>query len=113
MDTDNALFGFEEEYRISYRSGQKELHIGDQGYGLSPLTELFRFGRGVEVGTGWKDYLVNGYFMETHLEDPETKQVGTSATYSASELLDLKLNFLKKKSGFRRRPPEPPDRCSS
>ena len=113
MDTDNTLFGFEEEYRISYWSGQKELHIGDQGYGLSPLTELYRFGRGVEVGAGWKDYLVNGYFMETHLEDPETKQVGTSATYSASELLDLKLNFLKKKSGFRRRPPEPTGRCSS
>lgn len=98
VDTQNTLFGFEEEYRVSYWGGEKEIHIGDQGYGLSPLTEVYRFGRGVEIGAGWQDYFVRGYVMETHLENPQTQQAGTSVTYAVSSLLDVKMNLLKKKN---------------
>lgn len=92
------LFGFQEEYRFSFTTPKHEFHLGDRGYGLSPLTEQYRFGRGLETVFRKDSFHVGGYYMETHREEPTEEQVAATMGYSFSDRAGLDLHGLKKKS---------------
>ena len=101
--SDDLLFGFQDEYRISYATPDLDLHLGDRGYGLSALTEQYRYGRGFEARTELKSLEVGGYYMETHREQPGQRQLALALSERVRDDLDLGMNYLKKKSPPRMR----------
>lgn len=42
-----SIFGLRDEYRLAYSQPRFALRLGDWGYSLSPLTELYEYGRGI------------------------------------------------------------------
>jgi len=91
------LFGFQEEYRFSFVAPRHEFHLGDRGYGLSPLTEQYRFGRGIETTLKKDSFHAGGYYMETHLEDPTEEQVAATAGCALADQAGLDFHGLEKK----------------
>lgn len=94
---DEFIFGFQEEYRIDYSGPLADVHLGDRGFGFSPLTELYRYGRGIEAGLHRDAFRFNAYYMETRWEEPKETQVGTALGYRVSDAIGLGINYLKKK----------------
>ncbi len=96
--TDQGLLGLRDEYRLSLRSKKSELHVGDRNFSLSPLTEQFKYGRGVEGALNLKKLRLGGYFVGTRKEVGETveeEQAGFLG-YRLGQRLKLNFNYLNK-----------------
>jgi len=96
---DAGVFGRRDEYRLNYRTSDLDLLLGDQGYGLSPLTERFRYGRGTAVDAGASHDLGFGaYYLQSRWEWPPEEQVGAYVKKSFRDNW-LKVNALHKERG--------------
>jgi hypothetical protein len=70
-----SVFGRLAEYRVEYRDTSLAVGLGDLNYGLSPLTELGRYGRGVSAsyqagGANMRAYAMKDRFSRPALAVP-------------------------------------------
>ncbi len=91
-----SIYGLRDEYWLSYADTRLNFQAGDKSYGLSPLTEAFRYGRGVAVNLNPRDIGVGGYYMETRFTEPKEREAGAYAKFQLTDWLGLKGNFLNK-----------------
>lgn len=88
--------GKRDEFRVSYRHEHLVLHLGDRSYSLSPLTERFRYGRGVEAKVSRGKFGYGAFYMEGRWQKPKERELGTYLAYQFNERLGIKGNFLGK-----------------
>jgi len=93
---DESLFGRRDRYRLSYWTDEYELHLGDRGYSLSPLTELYTYGRGAEGLVNLDDFTVGAYYHESRWTTPKEKQAAAYIKYNLSGEQYIGLNYLRK-----------------
>jgi len=93
---EKSLFGERDEYWLSFYSGPLDLHLGDRGYSLSPLTEQFKYGRGTEVNIHSEKFGAGAFFLNTRWVEPREREIGTYLTYKFGEMVEIKGNFLNK-----------------
>jgi hypothetical protein len=94
---DTAFFGKRDEYRLNYASPDLDLRLGDQTYGLSPLTEYYQYGRGIGVDLRPNDGSDLGvYFVDSRWDVTDSSQIGFHVGSRFSDRLRLKLNVLNK-----------------
>lgn len=97
---EKSLFGERDEYRLSFYSGPLDLHLGDRGYSLSPLTEQFKYGRGTEVNIHSEKFGAGAFFLNTRWVEPKEREIGTYLRYQFGEMVEIKGNFLNKNKDF-------------
>jgi len=93
---DVSILGERDEYRVSYDSESYGFHLGDRGYSLSPLTELFQYGRGAEGWLNVGNFDLGAYHQESRWLIPQEEQTAAHAGYRISEKYQVGLNYLKK-----------------
>jgi hypothetical protein len=91
-----SSFGKRDEFRIGYRYENLSLHAGDRSYSLSPLTERFVYGRGVEARTSRGNFGFGGFFVQKRWQKPRERELGTYLAYRFNDALSIKANFLGK-----------------
>ncbi|MDE2237774.1 MAG: hypothetical protein KGK30_07785, partial [Elusimicrobia bacterium] len=100
MDQSLTLFGFRQELAASYRWKGGESQVGDAGYTLSPLTQLYEFGRGARAQAALGPLRVGGFAMETRGRPTvEHRQAAFVAFNPGGKPLRLRANWLKKGPG--------------
>jgi hypothetical protein len=65
-----SVFGRLDEYRVEYRDASVAVGLGDLNYGLSPLTELGRYGRGVSASYQAGSATLRAYAMKDRFSRP-------------------------------------------
>ncbi len=93
---DISFLGERDEYRASYETDKYAVHLGDRGYSLSPLTELYRYGRGAEGMLNLGNFRLGAYREESRWLQPKQEQTAASLGYRINENYELSLNYLKK-----------------
>ncbi|NTU41980.1 MAG: hypothetical protein HGA78_02800 [Nitrospirales bacterium] len=89
-------FGQYDEYRFSYGTKAFDISVGDRPYSLSPLTELYRYGRGVEANIHAGRFGTGAFFLQTRFDDPATRELGAYLQYNLSDSVGLRANILQK-----------------
>ncbi len=101
---DTSFFGLRDEYRMSYFTPDLDLRLGDQVYGLSPLTDYYRYGRGAGFDLRRKEFNTGGYYVEDRWASEDRREAGLHVGTKLKNGLDLTLNLLTKSqegpSGF-------------
>ena len=90
--------GRRDEYRLSYHYEDIQLHFGDGSYSLSPLTQKFCYGRGLEASISPGRYGLKAFYAENRWSQPKIRRVGTSLSYQFTKKLNIKGNFLTKRN---------------
>jgi len=93
---DESIFGERDDYYFDYWTKDYELHLGHRSYSLSPLTENYRYGRGIEGKLNLNNFSLGAYHLKTPWLKPEEEQTAGYIDYSISENYRLRLNYLKK-----------------
>ncbi|MGB2804411.1 MAG: hypothetical protein WBD64_05900 [Candidatus Zixiibacteriota bacterium] len=88
--------GKRDEYRVSYSRENLVLHLGDRSYSLSPLTERFRYGRGLEAKVSRGKFGYGAFYMEGRWQKPKERELGTYLAYQFNERFHVRGNFLGK-----------------
>jgi len=94
---DRSILGQRDEYHLSFWTDTYEIHVGDRVYSLSPLTELYTYGRGVEGKLTLDDLTLGAYHAESRWIQPEEQQAGANVKYLIEEKYSIGLNYLSKK----------------
>ncbi len=85
---------FSQKY-FTYSNDSTSLFIGEKTFGLSELTENFRFGTGIEVKTSYHKKLFTGAYYNRPIFQPEiAQQVGTHFSYVAKGRFTYRINSL-------------------
>ena len=94
-----GAYGLLEEYWLNYSRADLDVRVGDQAYGLSPLTEYFRYGRGLEVTsrshqgrTEWLAYLLQGRWGSS------LREIGAYASILSTQRTTFKINLLSRET---------------
>lgn len=92
-----SIFGARDEYWLNYGSERFDLRLGDQTYGLSPLTEYYRYARGAEISSRaaggraeWGAYYLRGRW------DTLVDETAAHAGVQLGDILHLRLNTLSR-----------------
>ena len=94
---DKSIFGERDEYYLSYWRDEYELHLGDRSYCLSPLTENYLYGRGLEGRLKINDDLnVGAYHMETRWRQPSIHETAAYMDYLINDKFKVGANYLRK-----------------
>ena len=93
---DKGTRGKRDEYRMSYSHENLVLHVGDRSYSLSPLTERFRYGRGLEAKVSREKFRFGAFYMESRWQKPKERELGTFLAYQFHKRLHISGNFLGK-----------------
>lgn len=96
---DQSIFGQWDEYRVSYGNERMEFHVGDKGYHLSTLSEMGRYGRGVEGKLHEGRFETGAYFFETRWEEPMIKEAAAYVQWRFSDFVSIRTNLLEKVKG--------------
>lgn len=91
-----SSMGLRDEYRIRYVSPGAELMVGDGTYGLSPLTELSRYGFGAQGRYSVGPMTAGGYYNESRLLPSPPRQLAGFASLEVLEGNSLGINYLRK-----------------
>ena len=93
---EKSIFGERDEYRLSYWTDDFELHLGDRGYSLSPLTEMNRYGRGIEGKLNIGTFDLGGYYQKNRWIEPAHEGVAAYLYYNIGEDQKVGVNYLEK-----------------
>lgn len=95
---ERGVFGLRDEYWLSYSAPELGLQLGDQSYGLSRLTDYYRYGRGfaVDVKPGQSGLGFGAFYVGSRWGSPAQKETGFYLADRAGGNLDLKLNVLSR-----------------
>jgi hypothetical protein len=93
-----TLLGYRDEYRLSYRSEDLQLYVGDHGYVLSPLTEYGRyaFGAGGSFRTG--DLSFTAFANRDRFQRSNPAEVAASASIDLSANAQVSANYLRRQN---------------
>ena len=91
-----SFLGERDDYRLSYETEKYDVHLGDRGYSLSPLTELYRYGRGAEGRLNLGRFALGAYREESRWLEPKEEQTAAHVGYRINENYQIGLNYLKK-----------------
>ncbi len=89
-------WGKKDELRLSYQQEHFQLHLGDRGFSLSPLTQRFSYGRGAEVDFRRGRLRGGALYVKDRWGEPRPELAGGYLAYRASEKIDLQGNLLNK-----------------
>jgi hypothetical protein len=103
---DISFLGEQDEYRLSYETEKYAVHLGDRGYSLSPLTELYSYGRGAEGSLNLGNFRLGAFHEQSRWLEPKEEQTAASLGYRLSENYAFSLNYLKKNESGRQSRPE-------
>lgn len=93
---DQSTYGKRDEFRVHYGYEFLDLHLGDRGYSLSPLTERASYGRGAEANVHRGDLGFGAFCKETRWQQPRGRELGTYLAYQLNDRLGLRANILSK-----------------
>ncbi len=93
---DKSIFGEREEYRVSYYNPLFDIHFGDRSYTLSPLTERYKYGKGLEANIHPGNFGAGAFYLETRWDQPVQKEFGTYIRYDFWKGFSIQGNFLDK-----------------
>ncbi|WP_210147917.1 NEW3 domain-containing protein [Aromatoleum petrolei] len=91
-----SALGAWDEYRFEYSGKGVAAGVGDLTYGLTPLTEYGRYGRGAQAKVMSDDWGFELYEMGDRFTRTENRQLGVSASRAVSPASRLSLNYLAK-----------------
>ena len=91
-----SAFGKYDEYDFELRARDYEFGIGDSGFTLSPLTEEYRYGRGVKGKLALNDFTFGAYYQNARWRTPKRETVAGFVNYSVRNKYKLGLNYLKR-----------------
>ncbi|MDQ7826690.1 MAG: NEW3 domain-containing protein [Candidatus Eremiobacteraeota bacterium] len=95
-DLQNFQWANREQYFMNYYTRTFEMHLGDQNYSLTPLTENFKYGRAAEVDFLGPRVEWGGYTLRTLLSQPQEEQTAAFMAYNASDRLYFQGTLLNK-----------------
>jgi len=111
---DKGTFGLRDEYWLNYSTADFAVRLGDQSYGLSPLTGYYRYGRGLALSIHRPDRLEFGaYYLTSRWERPQSEEAGAFVSSWLNDGLKLRLNFLHKERSALHNDKESDDRLCS
>ncbi|MBM3475552.1 MAG: hypothetical protein FJX75_19985 [Armatimonadetes bacterium] len=94
----DSIFGLHDEYWIDYTSPRLDVMLGDEAYGLSALTDLASYGRGVSVdlrpANGRRAPEIGAYYVRSRWEQPARDEVGAHFTYEPNPRMAVTVNLL-------------------
>ncbi|MBO6517865.1 MAG: hypothetical protein JJ975_15070 [Bacteroidia bacterium] len=80
---------------VGYTGPKLDVFIGEKTFGLSELTENFRFGTGLDIGARPTDKLaVRAYYNRPIFQPEIREQVGSSVSYSLKKKYTYQVNTL-------------------
>ena len=88
--------GERDEYYFNFLSSDFDLFLGDKSYRLSPLTEYFRYGRGIESALDIHPFRIGGYAFETRWTEPGEREIAGYVDFSLRDTHQVGFNFLHK-----------------
>lgn len=87
-----------DEQRLSYKTKRGEIYLGDRSYSLSPLTERYRYGRGVEGRLNLGAFNLRAYSQESRpWIRPGLEEKAAQVSYQLGQNYEVALNYLEKK----------------
>ncbi len=92
----SGSFGSAEEYWLRYENQRFAAGAGDLGYGLTPLTEPGRLGRGAFIGYKDDRWGATAYGMRDEFGDGNTQQIGAASHVAIGSDAWLGLNYLRR-----------------
>jgi hypothetical protein len=93
---EKSMWGRKDELRLSYRQEHFQLHLGDRGFSLSPLTQRFVYGRGAEADFSQGRLGGGILYVKDRWGRPRPQTAGGYLAYQASDKIELKGNLLAK-----------------
>lgn len=88
------LGNFSQKY-IHYEHSKFNVFVGEKTYGLSNLTENFRFGTGIDLNTTvFKKWAMGGYYNRPLFQPEITEQFGSYVTYAPNKKQSYRINSL-------------------
>lgn len=94
-----SFFGERDEYGLSYRGENWDVHLGDRIYELSPLTEKHGFGRGAGFSFRSGATSTGAFYMTTLRRQKNTEEIGAFVRQQLSPGFSIQGNFLRKWGG--------------
>ncbi|RPI03619.1 MAG: hypothetical protein EHM64_12035 [Ignavibacteriae bacterium] len=95
-----STLGLRDEYRISYSQKNFEIHVGDQSYSLSTLTEAGRYATGFGGKVKFGSMAAGGFYNSTRWTTQSQKEGGGFLSYDAMKGATLSLNYLNKREQY-------------
>jgi hypothetical protein len=92
---DRNIFGLREEYRINYSDDLTALQLGDGNYSLSPLTQQYGYGRGVQASVHRDDNAATVLYAARPWEHSGFNEFGTALEHRFTPALSLRANVLQ------------------
>ncbi len=93
-----SVFGETNQQYLNYHADNVDLRIGDQSYSLSPLTDYYRYGRGLAVDLrqpGGYDF--GAFSVQQPWSQLDVKETGVYLRKALGKDLTLKLNALDRR----------------
>lgn len=96
-----SIYGLRNEHRASYSGPKLDVHLGDQNYALSPLTQRFSYGRGAAVVFHPGPTSAGAFVMETLARTRNFQTAGAYVRRVYTPSFSLQANALyKSESGL-------------
>jgi len=92
----SGTFGAPEEYWVRYDNHRFAAGAGDLAYGLTPLTEPGRLGRGAFASFEGDRWGANAYGMRDEFGNGQADQMGIGTQWRVNQASTMGLNFLRR-----------------
>jgi len=96
---DKLSYGKYDEYRVSFRTENYNVEVGDNNYRLSPLTELHTYGRGIKNSMKLRNFLVGSQYQESRWINPVQRMFASNIDYIFNKNNMMGMGYIKK-TGF-------------
>ncbi len=93
---DAGRYGRRDEYRVHYDDGHSDLTFGDGTYSLSPLTQRFAYGRGVQADLDLSKLEIGGLHVANRDLTPKQTWAGGYLALRPHKVFEVRGNFLTK-----------------
>ena len=96
-----SIYGEHDEKYLRYLTRNYEIFLGDHSFGLTRLTETYRYGRGIYSKLNLSDFTLGAYRMKTRFFLPEQDQSAAFLQFHLNQNSTVSLNYLNKNSSNR------------
>ncbi len=93
----SSVLGNYDEYFARYSTKNYKVHAGDKVFYLTPLSEISRFGRGVEISKIEEKYAFGAFYAKPRFNTSITSEYAAYGSFVLENSLKLSLNHLGKK----------------
>jgi len=93
---DKSSLAEHDEYYVTYWTDRFFLQAGDLTYSLSPLTEFYRYGRGVEGRIHLNKLSAGAFYQKPRWSRQTRDEAAVFLKYAANDRCWMKLNYLRK-----------------